>query len=541
MFAQKVKRLKELAAAEGRKLRFGLRTYVIVRETAEEAWAAAQWQYDRMDPEVVQRRLAKLPGTDSEGEKLMLEKFQPGMALPKDARHFELYPGLWAGVGLIRINRPEARNALTTEVRRLLGEHLSAMADDPVIRCIVLTGNDKAFAAGADIKEMQPRLYPDVHKNDFISAHWEVVTTIRKPVIAAVAGFALGGGCELAMMCDIIVAADNAKFGQPEIKLAVTPGMGGSQRLTRAVGKAKAMEMCLTGRMMDAAEAERAGLVSHHADVVNGDRLAGKLLRGHRQDAAERHLVGHRAFEHHRVARVIAHVALEHAAHRDALARPRSFNAEDRSVEATIATSTPVSRRDARGEFLNAGQIDALSAMVGDSFKRMDAVNRITSNASKIVTNAARDLFDQQPALIAPGGNAYTTRRWAACLRDMDYFLRYASYALVADDSTILNERVLNGLDDTYKSLGVPTGPTVRSIALMADMVCEQLSDAGVAVVLECMPRRIAFINATLDGLPDDLVHALSEALAQIETRLADVPMLSSETGTKNAAQPEER
>ena len=138
-----------------------------------------------------------------------------------------------------------------------------------------------------------------------------------------------------------------------------------------------------------------------------------------------------------------------------------------------------VAQADARGEFINAGQIDALAAMVAESNKRMDAVNRITSNASKIVTNAARDLFDQQPALIAPGGNAYTTRRLSACLRDMDYFLRYASYALIAGDPTILDERVLNGLDDTYKSLGVPTGPTVRSIALLADVVCELLLDTG--------------------------------------------------------------
>ena len=140
-----------------------------------------------------------------------------------------------------------------------------------------------------------------------------------------------------------------------------------------------------------------------------------------------------------------------------------------------------VAQADARGQFINTSEIDALAAVVADSNKRLDAVNRISSNASTIVANAARALFAQQPALIAPGGNAYTTRRLAACLRDMDYFLRYASYALVAGDSTILNERVLNGLDDTYKSLGVPTGPTVRSIVLLGEVVSEMLLANGAA------------------------------------------------------------
>ena len=164
-------------------------------------------------------------------------------------------------VTLVTLNRPQALNALNNQV---LGELVAAMRAydaDPSQGCAVLTGSEKAFAAGADIKEMQPQSFGDMYGDDYF-AGWELFTRTRKPVIAAVAGFALGGGCELAMMCDFILAADTAKFGQPEIKLGVAPGMGGSQRLTRAVGKAKAMEMCLTGRMMDAAEAERAGLVS---------------------------------------------------------------------------------------------------------------------------------------------------------------------------------------------------------------------------------------------------------------------------------------
>ena len=179
-------------------------------------------------------------------------------------------------VGLIRINRPQALNALCDQLMRELGTQLRAFDADTAIGAIVLTGSERAFAAGADIKEMQPRLYPDVHKNDFISAHWEVVTTIRKPVIAAVAGFALGGGCELAMMCDLIIAADTAKFGQPEINLGVIPGAGGTQRLTRAVGKAKAMDLVLTARMMDAVEAERASLVSR---VVPADQLIAEAIK----------------------------------------------------------------------------------------------------------------------------------------------------------------------------------------------------------------------------------------------------------------------
>ena len=164
-------------------------------------------------------------------------------------------------VGLITLNRPKALNALNSEV---LGELLDACQKfdaDPQIGAMVLTGSEKAFAAGADIKEMQAKTYIDMYLEDLFSG-WEAFTRVRKPVIAAVAGYALGGGCELAMMCDFIIAADTAKFGQPEITLGVMPGMGGSQRLTRFVGKSKAMDMCLTGRMMDAAEAERSGLVS---------------------------------------------------------------------------------------------------------------------------------------------------------------------------------------------------------------------------------------------------------------------------------------
>ena len=165
-------------------------------------------------------------------------------------------------VGLVRLNRPKVLNALCTHLIEELGQALRAFDAEPAIGCIVLTGSKKAFAAGADIKEMKEKTFQDVQGEDFITGNWEVVTAIRKPVIAAVAGFALGGGCEGAMMCDMIVAGENAKFGQPEITLGTIPGAGGSQRLTRAVGKAKAMDLCLTGRVMDAAEAERSGLVA---------------------------------------------------------------------------------------------------------------------------------------------------------------------------------------------------------------------------------------------------------------------------------------
>jgi enoyl-CoA hydratase len=179
-------------------------------------------------------------------------------------------------VGLIRLNRPKALNALCDQLMQQLGAQLRAFDADPAIGAIVVTGNERAFAAGADIKEMKDRRFPATALDDFIGRHWETVTTIGKPVIAAVAGFALGGGCELAMMCDLIIAAEDAKFGQPEINLGIIPGAGGSQRLTRAVGKSKAMDLVLTGRFMDAAEAERCGLV---ARVVPPDALLTEALK----------------------------------------------------------------------------------------------------------------------------------------------------------------------------------------------------------------------------------------------------------------------
>ena len=165
-------------------------------------------------------------------------------------------------VGVITLNRPQAMNALNSQVMRELGEALDGFEADEAIGAIVITGNEKAFAAGADIKEMKDKTFMECYLEDFITSSWERTARCRKPVIAAVAGFALGGGCELAMMCDIILAADNAEFGQPEITIAAIPGAGGTQRLARAVGKAKAMELCLTGRRMKAEEAERAGLVA---------------------------------------------------------------------------------------------------------------------------------------------------------------------------------------------------------------------------------------------------------------------------------------
>ncbi|QWF78496.1 enoyl-CoA hydratase [Amycolatopsis sp. CA-230715] len=178
------------------------------------------------------------------------------------------------GVGLITLNRPKALNALNQQVMGEVTEAAAELDRDREIGAIVLTGSAKAFAAGADIKEMQPQSFSDVYAADWF-AGWDALTRVRTPLIAAVAGYALGGGCELAMMCDVLLAADTAKFGQPEITLGVIPGMGGSQRLTRAVGKAKAMELCLTGRMMDAEEAERAGLVSR---IVPADSLLDEAL-----------------------------------------------------------------------------------------------------------------------------------------------------------------------------------------------------------------------------------------------------------------------
>lgn len=180
-----------------------------------------------------------------------------------------------ARVGIVTFNRPKQLNALNDQLMDEMGKALKAFDTDENIGCMILTGSEKAFAAGADIGAMAKYSFADAYKGDYITRNWEQIRNIRKPVIAAVSGFALGGGCELAMMCDFIIAADNAKFGQPEIKLGIIPGAGGTQRLPRAVGKAKAMDMALTGRMMDAQEAERAGLVSR---VVPLERLMEEAL-----------------------------------------------------------------------------------------------------------------------------------------------------------------------------------------------------------------------------------------------------------------------
>jgi enoyl-CoA hydratase len=178
-------------------------------------------------------------------------------------------------VGLITLNRPKALNALSDDLMDELGSALFAFDADDAIGAIVLTGSDKVFAAGADIAAMVDWSFMDVYLSEYLTRNWEHIRKVRKPVVAAVAGFALGGGCELAMMCDIVIAAENARFGQPEVKLGIIPGAGGTQRLPRAVGKAKAMDLCLTGRMMDAAEAERAGLVSR---VVPVERVLDEAL-----------------------------------------------------------------------------------------------------------------------------------------------------------------------------------------------------------------------------------------------------------------------
>ena len=177
-------------------------------------------------------------------------------------------------VGIVTLNRPQALNALNAALIADLAAALDDLEGDPAIAAIVLTGSEKAFAAGADIKEMAEKTYIEAYAQDFISG-WERVARCRKPVIAAVAGYALGGGCEIAMMCDIVIAAENARFGQPEINLGTMPGAGGTQRLARFIGKAKAMDLCLTGRMMDAAEAERAGLVSR---IVPADKLLAEAI-----------------------------------------------------------------------------------------------------------------------------------------------------------------------------------------------------------------------------------------------------------------------
>jgi enoyl-CoA hydratase len=177
-------------------------------------------------------------------------------------------------VALIRLNRPQALNALNDQLIDELNHALEAFGRDDAIRCIVLTGSEKAFAAGADIKAMAGKSFPAVYVENFLN-NWDKITACRKPIIAAVAGFAIGGGCELAMMCDLIIAADNAKFGQPEIKLGIIPGAGGTQRLTRLIGRAKAMDLCLTGRLIDALEAERTGLISR---IIPAENLIDEAL-----------------------------------------------------------------------------------------------------------------------------------------------------------------------------------------------------------------------------------------------------------------------
>jgi enoyl-CoA hydratase len=186
-------------------------------------------------------------------------------------------------VGIVTLNRPEALNAFSNQLMDELTDALKKLEADNDIGCIVITGSEKAFAAGADIKEMATKTYMEAFNEQFITRNWEEATRCRKPVIAAVAGYALGGGCELAMMCDFIIAADNAKFGQPEITIGAMPGAGGTQRLARFIGKSKAMEMCLTGRMMDAAEAERCGLVSR---IVSKGELRAEAIKVAKQIAS---------------------------------------------------------------------------------------------------------------------------------------------------------------------------------------------------------------------------------------------------------------
>jgi enoyl-CoA hydratase len=234
-------------------------------------------------------------------------------------------------VGVIRLNRPQALNALNAKLNQELGAAIDAFEADDGIGCMLITGSEKAFAAGADIKEMAGKTFTDVYLGDF-AAGWHRAAQARKPIVAAVAGFALGGGCELAMQCDLIIAADTAKFGQPEIKLGVIPGIGGTQRLTRAVGKAKAMDLVLTGRMMDAAEAERCGLV---ARVVPAASLMEEAMK-----AAE----------------TIASMSLP-----SVLAAKESVN---RAFETTLAEGIAFERRVFHGLFATADQKEGMSAFV---------------------------------------------------------------------------------------------------------------------------------------------------------------------------------
>jgi len=234
-------------------------------------------------------------------------------------------------VGLIRLNRPQALNALNSALMRELGEAIDGFEADSNIGCIVITGSDKAFAAGADIKEMADKTFDEAFLGNF-AATWDRLAHARKPVVAAVAGFALGGGCELALQCDLIIAADNAKFGQPEIKLGVIPGIGGTQRLTRAAGKAKAMDLILTGRMMDAAEAERAGVV---ARIVPAADLIDEALK---------------------VAETIAAMSLP-----SALAAKEAVN---RAFETSLAEGVNFERRVFHSLFATADQKEGMSAFI---------------------------------------------------------------------------------------------------------------------------------------------------------------------------------
>jgi len=234
-------------------------------------------------------------------------------------------------VGLIRLNRPQALNALNSALMRELGEAIDGFEADGNIGCIVITGSDKAFAAGADIKEMADKTFDEAFLGNF-AATWDRLAHARKPVVAAVAGFALGGGCELALQCDLIIAADNAKFGQPEIKLGVIPGIGGTQRLTRAACKAKAMDLILTGRMMDAAEAERAGVV---ARIVPAADLIDEALK---------------------VAETIAAMSLP-----SALAAKEAVN---RAFETSLAEGVNFERRVFHSLFATADQKEGMSAFI---------------------------------------------------------------------------------------------------------------------------------------------------------------------------------
>lgn len=233
-------------------------------------------------------------------------------------------------VGLIRLNRPAVHNALNNALMSELGEALRAFERDPEVRAMVITGNAKAFAAGADIGEIQGQAFADAYMDEFITANWEQACRCRKPLIAAVAGLALGGGCELAMMCDLIVAADDARFGQPEVRVGTLPGAGGTQRLTRAIGKARAMDLCLTGRLMDVTEAERAGLLSR---VVPAAQLLDVALE----------------------------VAREIASH-SALAVKLNKEAVNRAFETTLAEGVLYERRLLHASFASADQKEGMQA-----------------------------------------------------------------------------------------------------------------------------------------------------------------------------------